>query len=200
VAIAALVLSLFGLVVPAVVCAIVAINRGRRTGRGDDWVPFAALGLSAAWVAGGIWLAAAHGSFDTSVSLSAPTSSATQAPAGSVLSSELTAGQCLEVPDPVPAAVKSFDLRICGTPHNGEVIKTGELVKGAYPGETQVQATVRSTCRAALESYVGTSSSTLHYVYLFPTTRLWTAGNRRYTCIAVDRAGDVSTTLKNSKL
>ena len=171
------------------ICAIVALNRvakSRRPGRG---LAIASLVISGVWLVGIVVYVA---NLDPSSSGSISGSKLTGA--------QLVVGQCVEVPDPVPASGPAFERRECTAAHNGEVMTADNMPDGDYPGLDQVKSTVLTDCRNELRAYSGSDTSSLHVVYLYPTSDSWAAGDRRFVCVAVDRAGDVTATMRGSKL
>ncbi len=192
VAIAALVLSIFSLLLPAVICSVVALNRiskSRQAGRG---LAIASLVISGVWLVGIVVYAVNAVNADPSSSGSVSGSKLTGA--------QLLVGQCVEVPDPVPATGQVFERRECTAGHNGEVMTADNMPDGDYPGLDQVKSTVLTDCRNELRAYSGSDTSSLHVVYLYPTSDSWAAGDRRFVCVAVDRAGDVTATMRGSRL
>ena len=198
VAIAALVLSVIGALIPAVACAFVALSRVRRSHRKGRGLAVAALIVSVVWLAVAIPVGL-HVASDRSAA--GAFAAAPSIPPGTheyLLSHELVAGQCIEVPDPLPKIPPAFELRGCDAQHNGEVMTTGDLPAGTFPGADEVRATVQTTCRSELASFSGNPNSALNFVYLYPVAYSWERGDRHFVCIAVDRANEVSRTLRGS--
>ena len=102
-------------------------------------------------------------------------------------------GDCLaNVPDS-GADVTGIRAVSCDGEHNGEIVGVREQPDGDFPGVAAIDAAAESACRAAFETYVGTSfeTSRLGMFFLYPSSETWDAGDRQIACLALAPPGEL---------
>jgi hypothetical protein len=101
---------------------------------------------------------------------------------------ELRVGDCFDepsgrTPDEV-SQIFNVDAKPCSEPHDFEVFHSYELTAAELPSDAAVASEADERCREAFETYVGSSyeESDLDFVYLWPTSDSWGAGDRTVMC------------------
>jgi hypothetical protein len=101
---------------------------------------------------------------------------------------DLPAGVCFMLPPgrgiddlAIDDQVETVD---CGREFHGQMLSSGELPDGAYPGDDQVQTSVFEICDAVFADFVGmeATESSLTYSYWTPNEATWGEDDRRYVC------------------
>ena len=88
----------------------------------------------------------------------------------------------------------------CSTPHQYEVIGTGQSTASTYT-EANASKEITTVCAPVLESYVGPSSKTQKYqvVALTPLQSSWDQGDHSFICIVQNRDNTpLNNSIKNS--
>jgi hypothetical protein len=191
-AIAALVCSILGGILLAVIFALVALKRIRRSGEGGKGLAVSALVISGLWVLLIVAIGVLVLVFGASSSDRDPTGEIT-AP-GSVAVDELRVGDCL-AGLPHEGRVRDADTVPCSTPHRAQVYATFTLPKGDYPGDEQVAAQAEEGCGDRATD-LDSDDEKLGLYLLYPRRANWSLGDRAVICIAEAKNG----TMKGSLL
>jgi hypothetical protein len=194
----ALILSIVGLGLFAVIAAIVALVQISR----DPWQrgkrrAVAALIITALWMVGSLTFVLAAGMSEVHAEMERQNAAAAAAAGDSAAPVEPTAGaatntgglnvqqfDCIEaIPDGFIRSIKAVP---CAKPHRAQVYATFALPDGAYPGDAQIVRTVASRCEELSEKLTlspGLNRDTLSLGYLHPTGPSWKAGARTAACL-----------------
>ncbi|MDX6199384.1 MAG: hypothetical protein QOJ79_2535 [Actinomycetota bacterium] len=101
---------------------------------------------------------------------------------GDVGVTHLQVGDCIESA-PV-ALVRTVHVVPCLHAHAAEVFARFNMVGNDYPGAAQVSRYAAGGCQTRITSYVGTAAQDRYDVlYLAPTSRFWSRGDRNVTCL-----------------
>jgi len=102
-------------------------------------------------------------------------------------------GECLANVPESGADVTGIRSVACDSDHNGEIVGVDEHPDAAFPGVPAIEAVAERACRAAFETYVGTSyeTSRLGMFYLYPSSDTWGAGDRQIACLAIAPPGEL---------
>jgi len=178
-AITALILSLIGVILPAVIFALLGLSRIRRNRSGGKGMAIAALIVSGGWafllligVIAFVALTASHGS------------TAVQA-TGSGLRSvrSVNVGDCIEGFS-ISSRIRTVHEVACTQPHNAEVIGEFGLTGGSYPGEKAIVDQAEARCPDLVPSDLGSlDPNTLHLYFLYPTPGYWALHDRTVHCV-----------------
>lgn len=190
-AIAALVFSILGGIVLAVIFALVALKRIRRSGDRGKGLAVSALVISGVWVlviaviAVLVLVVGASSDRDPTGEITAP---------GSVAVDELRVGDCL-AGLPQEGRVHDADTVPCSTPHRAQVYATFTLPKGDYPGDEQVAAQAEEGCGDRATDLDSDDDEKLGLFLLYPRRVNWSLGDRAVICVAESKDGTMTGSL-----
>ena len=121
--------------------------------------------------------------------------------AGTTAVFDLEVGDCVELPDPDDEEVTRLETFDCTEAHGAEVFAIGDLGSGnePYPGVTEVNDMISRECLPAFEAYVGVpyTDSEFDALPIYPSEENWEE-EQGYVCLAYDKAGDLTESIKNS--
>jgi Septum formation len=186
-AVTALVLSVIGFVIFSVAFAIAALRRIGRGERRGKPLAIVALVLSALWLVGLVGAVAYHAGRTPPRS----TAGAVTRP-GTVAPADLQGGDCVEVPRDVSGPVTAMPIMPCSQTHNGQVFATIAADDTSYPGDNTLETEGLDKCRAAAQDYLDGKQTLLHVVVFVPTSTRWDLGDRKESCLLVDREKDIT--------
>jgi hypothetical protein len=111
----------------------------------------------------------------------------------------LRAGECFRNPGGSAAAAGVVQVTPvpCGQRHGGQVIAVFPVTGRQYPAAASLPRQARLSCQAAVAGNVNTAlvTATMTARYLYPGPASWAAGARAITCLMVDSAGDMTSSL-----
>jgi len=187
-AIAALVLSLIGVVLFAVIFAISALREIKRTGKRGRGMAVTALALSGVWVVAlfgiGAWVASHQAQRDDTGTVVA---------GGDVGVASLALGDCLRDLPGAGGGEKVTDLSAvpCTQPHRGEVFALITMTAGKWPGTAVVNGQAEAQCPGRMATYAPkhATDASLEVLYLAPLQESWDIPKGRdIVCIATTTA------------
>jgi hypothetical protein len=92
----------------------------------------------------------------------------------------------------VSGTITSMPITPCSQTHNGQAFATVTADDKSSPGENTLKTEGLAKCRAAAQDYLGGKATLLHIVVFVPTPTRWDLGDRKETCLLVDREKDVT--------
>ncbi|GIJ45669.1 hypothetical protein Val02_25550 [Virgisporangium aliadipatigenens] len=197
-AVVALVLSLLGGSLLAVIAAIVALVQiGRDPWQRGKKHAIAALVITVLWFVGAFAYVFVVGVSEVRAELerqnaaaAAGASAAPAQPSGKADPAAGNGGFDLKQYDCVAAIsegmVFSVETVPCSQPHRAQVYATFTLPDGAYPGDVPVARSVESRCAELAQKLTlapGVDEETAEVAYLHPTQGSWRAGDRTGICL-----------------
>jgi hypothetical protein len=121
---------------------------------------------------------------------------------GSVGSSVLQVGDCLNIPAPGSTETGDMVAVPCGTPHEAVVYHQFQAPDGdgSFPGRDALEAASDEGCRARFADFVGVAyeESALEYATIFPLEDTWADGLRTVSCLVVFPHGGIVGSLEGS--
>jgi hypothetical protein len=193
-AIASFILGLLGGVLLSVIFGLVALSQLRRRQQGGRGLAITGLILSGLWVLGlaGVIVAATL--------LSANRSSATGqiTKGGNVSIFSLRVGDCFQNPaGNSRLTVTDVTAVPCGTAHNAQAFAAFSATDVSYPGNPRLLREASRGCQSRESGNLDRSklTSTMSLHFLFPEQQSWADGHRRVTCLVVDSAPDLTSSL-----
>jgi hypothetical protein len=219
-AIAAFVLGAIGGTILSAVLAVIALRQIRDTGQRGKGLAIAGLVFSAIWAAAlaGYFLLyhpgpagqgpAAVGTSPSSAG-SSPSASQTGSsrgnagkgskPKGSANVFALRAGDCFQNPPGNQSVLGITYVTVvpCTTPHNAQVFVEFNATGTSYPGTAALKHQADQGCHARLGGRLVNSkiTSTMSLRFLYPLTSSWSSGHRTISCLIVDSAPDLKSSL-----
>ena len=185
-AITALVLSILGGVIFAVAFAIPALRRIGRGERRGKPLAIVALCVSAAWVVALVGVFAFQAGRNPGRD-----SAGVVTHAGQVAPAELQIGDCVELPR-ITGTVRTVPVRPCSQLHNGEVFTTVTATDTSFPGQDALVTEGLNQCKTEARTFLNGKDSLLHVVAFVPTSTRWDLGDRKESCLLVDREKDIT--------
>ena len=103
---------------------------------------------------------------------------------------DITVGDCFDVPDPNADVIDDVTKRECTDPHQYEMFFVGDLPDGPFPSDTEVGVWLDANCLPAFTDYVGIAydESTLVALPITPTEDGWNDGDHSVQCAMQDPA------------
>lgn len=197
-AITSFITGLLGAVVLSVIFGVVGLSQIRRRQQGGRG--FAITGL----VLSGLWVAVAVAVIGAGFFLSAHRAAAT----GQIIKSgrvgvfSVRAGDCFQNPTGSgQLIIRDVTAVPCGTPHNAQVFAAFNATDASYPGNTALRREASQGCHARMAGNLDLSKLTtaMSVRFLVPEQQSWADGHRRVTCLVVDSAADLTSSLLRSR-
>ncbi|HEY6277860.1 MAG TPA: DUF4190 domain-containing protein [Streptosporangiaceae bacterium] len=194
---AALILGLLGFTlvtgIVSVILGLIALARIREDPQPGRGLALAGIALSGLWA---VAIAIAIGIASTATP--PPHAAGHAPPALTVDVRSLRGGTCFRAlaGGAAPASASYVTPVPCAQRHGGQVIAAVTVTGRHYPGASLPQQARRS-CQAALAGKVDTALVTVTITArdLYPDPASWAAGTRTITCLMVDSAGDMTSSL-----
>jgi hypothetical protein len=192
-AITSFIFGLIGGVLLSVIFGAIALSQLRRRQQGGRG--FAITGL----VLSGVWLLVVVAVIVSGILLRANRSSATGqiSKSGNVSIFSLRVGDCFQNPTGGQLSVTNVTAVPCTTAHNAQAFAAFNAADASYPGNTSLLREASQGCRSRVSGNLDraklTSTMSLHF--LFPEQQSWADGHRRVTCLIVDSATDLTSSL-----
>lgn len=185
-AIAALVFAILSGILLAVVFAVIALRRIRRTGAGGRGVAIAALVVS------GLWLLLIGTAVAAYVVFSPERSESGEITGGGrIRPSELRVGDCVKELD--QGRITQVPVVPCAEPHQGEAVYELFLMGAGYPGEDTVIEDAEDRCAEEIpDPVVEQADDRFVLFYLYPGEREWEDGDRQVLCLLLSEGDPVS--------
>jgi hypothetical protein len=103
---------------------------------------------------------------------------------GNMAITDLRAGDCFDLQDREAQEVDQVNAKVCGEPHQFEMMFVGDMPDGAFPSEAAMTDYTLANCLPAFEAYVGLSYEESQYdIFQFaPTEDGWNGGDHAMQC------------------
>jgi MFS family permease len=193
-AIASFILGLIGGALLSVIFGVIALSQLRRRQQGGRGFAIAGLVLS------GLWVLVLAGAIISAALLSANRASANGqiTKSGNVSIFSLHVGDCFQNPSGnSQLSVTGVTAVPCSTAHNAQAFAAFSATGASYPGNAKLLREASRGCQSResgdLDRSKLTSTMSLHF--LFPEQQSWADGHRRVTCLVVDSAPDLTSSL-----
>jgi hypothetical protein len=177
----------------SVIFGIVALRRIRRLGQTGRGLAIAGIVLS------GVWLLLAVAVIAIGATTQATRSSSTGriAHKGQLSVFSLAVGDCFNNPT-TSTGVRSVAAIPCTQPHNAQVYSKFQLSGSnfSYPGSSKTVRLAENGCNGRL-SVIDKSKTTndMTVRFLYPEEGAWIDGQRTVSCLVVDQAGNMTSSL-----
>jgi hypothetical protein len=101
---------------------------------------------------------------------------------------DMSVGDCFDLPDPESDSISDVTQRECTEPHQYEMYFVGDLPDGQYPSDSDVDLWLEANCLPAFTDYVGIDyqSSVLVALPITPTEDGWNDGDHSVQCAIRD--------------
>jgi Septum formation len=101
---------------------------------------------------------------------------------------DMSVGDCFDLPDPESDSISDVTQRECTEPHQYEMYFVGDLPDGQYPSDSDVDLWLEANCLPAFTEYVGIDyqSSVLVALPITPTEDGWNDGDHSVQCAIRD--------------
>jgi hypothetical protein len=195
-AIASFVLGVFGVTLLGIIFGIIALKRIRRLGQKGRGLAIAGLVLSTGWLVLAIVAAIAVGVGGANRSAS----TGEIVSPGHLPAFSLATGDCFNNPAGA-RSVTSVTAIPCTQPHNAQVFAQFKLTGSdfSYPGATAVVRLASEGCNARTGSVnKAKTTGAMTTRVLYPQQDAWIIGRRTVSCLVVNPAANLTSSLLNS--